>query len=325
VSGAASDPPAGASRFNQPGPRARRPASIRATGNRRTGWRAWRLWLVAAVLAVTAGCSALKLGYSQADTFVYLWLDRYVDFNEAQAKAARQAIARWFAWHRKNELADYSEFLLRAEKEVRADTTPERACTWWTGIRTRIDRAIEQAAPSFTEIAMTLTPEQIVRIEKRYAKTNKEYREDFLQPDPAVRAAEAVKRVTGRYETLYGELDPFQKERLERWVDESPFDPNRFYDELRARQQDALKAFRRITGERLERPAAEALIHDWMRRFFASPDPAYREYAERVSRHNCRVFADVHNSTSTRQRQHASRTLRGWAADLAALAASRSD
>jgi len=292
---------------------------------RGTGWRAWRPWLAAAAIALAAGCSALKLGYSQADHLVYLWLDGYVDFNEAQGKAAREAIARWFAWHRRSELADYSDFLLRAEREVAANTTPERACAWWGGIRTRIDRALERTVPPFTDVVMTLSPEQIAHIEKRYAKTNKDYRDDFLQPDPAVRAAEAVKRVTGRYEMLYGDLDPFQKERLERWVGESPFDPRRFFDELRARQQDSLKAFRRISGERLDRPSAMALVREWMQRFFVSPDPAYREYAERVSRHNCAIFADVHNSTSAAQRQHAATKLRGWATDLAALAAERND
>ena len=45
------------------------------------------------------------------------------------------------------------------------------------------------AVPAMAEIVPTLSPAQLASIEKRYAKTNDEYRDDFLQRDPAKRAA----------------------------------------------------------------------------------------------------------------------------------------
>jgi len=287
--------------------------------------RACAVLALAFAAIVLAGCSALRMGYGQADTFAYIWLDRYVDFDAAQAKAARNAIAAWFAWHRRTQLPDYAELIQRAETEMLANTTPERACAWWGMVRTRIDRAIEQAIPPFAEIATTLTPTQLEQIEKRYAKTNKEFRDEFLQPDPAVRQAATLKRAVDRYESVYGDLESYQKERLERWLSESPFDPARAYEERRARQRDALQALTRISRDRLDPATAQGLIRDWLQRFFVSTTPGYRDYAERVTRHNCQIFAELHNSMSPAQRQNASRKLHGYVTDLRALAAERAD
>ena len=282
------------------------------------------LCVLFALLALVAGCSALRVGYNQADTFVYLWADRYIDFDEVQAPRVKDAIAAWFAWHRKSELNDYHELLTKADSEILADTTPERACAWWTAIRTRVDRAADRTVPAIAEIAVTLTPAQLANIEKRHAKTNKEWRDDFLQGDPAVRLAESAKRTVSRYETLYGSLDTFQKERLERWAAESPFDPRLAFEERKRRQSEALQALERAAKEK-DPASAQQHIRTWLKRFDPSPNDAYRQLTERIMRHNCRVYADLHNSMSPDQRQMASKRLKRWAADLRALAHERTD
>ena len=154
---------------------------------------------LALCLAVTllAGCSALRLGYGQADRFLYYWLDSYVGFDDAQAPRVRQAIGDWFSWHRRTQLNDYADLLTRIEADARTDTTPERVCAWWKEVRTRIDRSVEQAVPSIADLATTLKPGQFERIAERQAKAAKEFREDFMQPDPARRQSEAVKRSIG--------------------------------------------------------------------------------------------------------------------------------
>jgi hypothetical protein len=44
-------------------------------------------------------------------------------------------------------------------------------------------------------------------------------------------------------------------------------------------------------------------------------------YEQRVMQANCSLVAELHNSTSQTQRQHAQEKLKGWADDLRALAA----
>ena len=50
--------------------------------------------LLLSVCVLLAACSTLRIGYSQADTLAYWWLDRYLDFNAAQTPQVRQTLAQ---------------------------------------------------------------------------------------------------------------------------------------------------------------------------------------------------------------------------------------
>ena len=55
----------------------------------------WPSAFLCVLLALLAGCSALRLGYNQEDTFVYLWVDRYVgDWRKTPARLVDRALAR---------------------------------------------------------------------------------------------------------------------------------------------------------------------------------------------------------------------------------------
>ena len=296
-------------------------SSSRPAPGTRTAPHRLLLAALCVALILLGGCSALRLSYGQADRFTYYWIDRYVDFDAAQSQRVRDAIGSFFTWNRRTQLVDYANMLARIDAEVQTDTTPERACTWWTTVRTHLDRSVEQAVALIADNAVTLRPAQIENIEARYTKMNAEFRDEFMQSDPAKRHSEAAKRAISRYEWLYGDLDTLQKERIERWTGESPFDPKLSMDERRRRQQDALTVLRQLPRAPVDSATAQAQIRGWLQRFDPPPRETYRLHAERVVRHNCRVFAAVHNSTSVAQRQVASRRLRGWAADLRVLAA----
>ncbi|HEX7438884.1 MAG TPA: DUF6279 family lipoprotein, partial [Caldimonas sp.] len=218
-------------------------------------------------------------------------------------------------------LVDYADALMRLDAEVRADTTPERVCGWWSEVRSRVDRAMDQAAPAVTELVLTLKPAQLENIERHYAKSNAEFRADFMQADASRRVHKMAQRMAGRAEWLYGDIDETQRERLARGVADSPFDPNLAFDERRRRQQDGLQVLRALAGGTLPGAAAQAEIRAWLRLVDRSPREPDRLQAERIVQYNCRLAADFHNSTSAMQRQLASRKLRSWAADLRALAA----
>ncbi len=286
--------------------------------------RYFRRWIIAALfglLSLTAGCSALRIGYGTAPDLVYWWLDRYVDFNDTQTLRVREAVAQWFAWHRRTQLPDYAALLTRAQAEVLADTTAVRVCAWQTELIQRADTAFDRIAPAAAEIALTITPEQIANIERRYAKTNAEFRDDFLQPDPAKRAAANLKRTVERAETLYGTLDASQRARMGAALAHSPFDAELWLTERRSRQQDAMQTLSRLIKEKAPRDQAQAALRAYVDRVERSPHDAYRRYSERLAEFNCAFAATLHNGTSTEQRRTAAQHLAGWTGDLRAIAA----
>ena len=269
----------------------------------------------------------LRLAYDQAPQFAYWWIDGYADFDDAQSPRVRDALDRWFAWHRLEQLPEYAALLARAQREIVDNVTPTAMCGWTAEAQRRIDVAFEEALPAAAELMLTLTPAQLRHIERRFKKNQDEMRKDFLQPDLAERKTESLDRAVKRAENLYGRLDTAQRDRLAAQLDQSPFDPERWLAERRLRQQETLRtlttvaAVGRASTDRSAvlvqaRAAARSLAEQMTR----SPRADYRAYQQRVMQANCAAAAGVHNLTTPAQRQAARAKLKGWEDDLRALA-----
>lgn len=274
------------------------------------------------VSMLLGACSAIRFGYSQAPELGYWWLDGFVGFNDTQAPAAREALADWFAWHRRTQLADYAQLLERAQREVAADTTPRQACRWAADVSERVDRAVNQALPAAADIARTLTPQQIQGLARRYAKRNAEYREEFLQPDPRRRLQAATDRTVERFERFYGRLDAAQRALIAREMAASPFDAERWMAERERRQRELLDALTRLQAERAGTEAVAAALRRFAESQQRSTDPTYREQQQRLLEFNCALAAKLHNTATRTQREEAVARLRGWEGDVRALAGS---
>lgn len=272
-------------------------------------------------LVMLAGCSALRFGYNQAADLAFWWLDGYVDFNDAQTVQVREALAGWFAWHRRTQLPDYARLLSRAQADVQADIKPAQVCEWWNTLGSRVQTSTEQAVPAAAELMLNITPAQIQHIERRYAKKNDEFRDEFLQSDPVKRREASIERAIDRAELIYGTLDEGQRKEVGEWISRSPFDADLWFSERKRRQQDALQILRRLSAEGGGRDQAQAALRAYIERSSRSPREEYRRYSERLAGFNCELAARLHNSTSSSQRQTALQKLKGWEEDMKALAA----
>ena len=271
--------------------------------------------LATALVLATTGCSLIKLGYGQASGLTYRWLDRYVDFDNEQSLRVRQALDDALAWHRRTQLPDYVQLLARAEAEVAADSTPERMCAWAGELRSRIDPVLQHLAPTIADVARTLSPAQLASIEKRFAETNDEYRDDYMQRNPQRRHKAEVKREVERAETFYGRLDAAQRNLVAHSVTTSPYDAEVAYAERKERQLDVLSLVRRLREASSGRDDAIAQVRAYLIGIDRSPRESYRRYSERVTAHRCALASELHNSASATQRNEAARKLAGYRAD----------
>ena len=276
------------------------------------------------LVGLLGACSLVKVGYGQAGAFAFRWLDGYVDFDDAQSLRVRTALDEFFVWHRRTQLPDYADVLARARAEVVNDVTPDRMCAWAGEFRGRVDAALGHALPAMVDVLPTLTPVQLANVEKRYRERNEEYRDDFLQRDPAKRQREAVRREIERGEQLYGKLDDSQRELVARSVAASPYDADVAYAERLRRQQDALGMMKRVSAGGVAREEAEAQIRAYVQRLDRSPREGYRAYSERLVAYNCAFASTLHNATTVAQRKTAAGKLRGYEADFRELAGAAS-
>ncbi|HEY2187568.1 MAG TPA: DUF6279 family lipoprotein [Caldimonas sp.] len=272
-----------------------------------------------ALALVLGGCSMVKLGYGQADTIAFRWLDGYVDFDDAQSLRVRAALDDAFAWHRRTQLSDYVQLLARAEAEIADDTTPERMCAWAGEIRDRLDPILQTLAPAITDVALTLKPAQFSHIEERFAATNEEFRDEHLQKSAQRRQRAMVGREVDRAEMFYGKLDDAERALVVESVRGSPYSAEVVDAERRARQQEALAFLRRLRESNPVRDDALVQVRAFLRAIGQSPRDAYRAYADRVAAHNCALASALHNATSAAQRREAAKRLSGYRNDLRAL------
>lgn len=270
------------------------------------------------------GCSAVRIGYNQAPTLAWWWLDGYLDIDAAEAPRAKDALQQWFAWHRRTQLPDYADWLAATQQQVMQPVTPQQVCVAWVQLRSRLDAAVAHGVPLAAELLPLLKPQQLAHLEQRYRKSNLEFERDYLQPGDE-RLKSSVRRTVERAEMLYGRLDDRQRQLIAAGVAASPFDPVVWYAERRALQGETLQTLARLTAGGTARadPASNlaglrALSERWLR----PPEP-YRGYQQRLLEYNCAFVAQLHNSTTTAQRQAAHERLEGWQQDLRALAAQR--
>jgi Family of unknown function (DUF6279) len=285
-------------------------------------WRPRLLAIIGVALAalLLSGCGSLvRLGYGQAPTLAYWWVDGYLDLDDTQSTRLRTELDQWFDWHRRQQLPDYAALLARAQREVTEPITTQGMCAWRELALRRLDSALERAAPPLGRLIVTLRPEQIRHMERKLAKDGAELRADFAQADRDERARASFKRTLERYENLYGRLDDAQRARLAQLLAASPFDADAWLAERERRNADMLRAVSAAAagGDAAQAQAAVFVIAE---RALRSPRLEYRAYQERLVQENCALAAAMHNLTTPAQRQHARGKLKGWEDDLRVLA-----
>lgn len=263
----------------------------------------------------------MRLGYNQGPQLAHWWLDGYLDLNDEQSPRVREALARWFAWHRQTQLPDYAALLAQARARLDGPVDGVQVCQWNDQIRSRIEPVMDRALPLAAELVATLTPAQIETLEKRYAKDNEKLRKEHLLPDPAARLQGSVERTIARFESFYGKLDDAQRGLVAEAVAASPFDSRAWLAGREQRQRELLATLRQIVAERPDAPRTLALLRTVARQFDGTPQPANAAAQQRLNRYNCELTARLHNTTTHTQRRQARDKLKGWEDDVRQLAA----
>jgi len=290
------------------------------------GGRIIRALALLAVTSLVTGCSVVRLGYGQGQEFTTWWLDARLGLSPEQHEALREPLRQWFDWHRRTQLPDYAALLQEAQREVLQPVSAEQVCGWVDAIEQRAGVALEQALPWLAGLALSLEPAQRERLARRFERDDAIRARSYPADDRAAWQRALYERTLRRVENFYGRLDDGQRERLARWLADSPADPAPSDAGRRQRQQALLDA---LTPPRASAAAAEPAaalaqaqarlaqaLQPWLRAPAAGADSP----AQRLRRFQCALYARVHNDTTPAQREHAAARLRGWAADARALA-----
>ncbi len=197
--------------------------------------------------------------------------------------------------------------------------SPQQACNLYDEVRGHLDTIANKALPAMAELALTMSPAQIEHIRSKYQKNNEEYTRDYLQGSEQQRTEKRLQQAVSRSEGVYGKLDESQIQAIKLVLQRSIFDAKINQKERERRQNDALEMLASLASTQPTLQVAQAQIRAYFNRGLASPDPAYRIYAEKMTKQSCESFAVVHATTTANQRAKAVQTIRGYIADLQSL------
>ncbi len=286
--------------------------------------RWWKLLIIGSVLAVAAGCSALRVAYSSAPTLAWWQIDGWLDTDRNQAGAVRAAIDRTFAWHRSTQIAPTVALLAEARGLVLQPTTPEAVCRLAGRAQALVEPVAARALEEAADLLPLLTEANLKAMEAKGAESLAKDREEFLQADPAERSAERLDRARKRFERLYGRLAEPQLAVLRDGLVDLPLEPERWLADREQRQRQLIAALRKLKAESLPREQRLAALRTLLEGSMASSDPARRAQQQRLTEANCALAARVHNAASPQQRAKARDMLKGWEDDLRSFTAAPS-
>lgn len=273
-----------------------------------------------------SGCSTLKLVYNQSDDLIYWWLDGYADLQDTQKQFTRDALTDLQRWHRQQQLPEYVALLKRMQAMAPNDITPAQVCAVTEDMKTSFIGVLRRIEPASARLSGQLSADQLRSVRKRFDKTNKTWKEDWLDPDTEERLRYRTKQATNRLEDFYGRLDKPQREALHQWLSTSIFDPAFSYTERERRQADTLQTLQRIAQDSNapnKQEQSQTLLRGLVDRSFNSPNERYRAYNRELWNENCAGFAKLHNSTTPAQRQRMVEALRGYEQDFKTLMAQK--
>lgn len=270
-----------------------------------------------------AACSAIKLGYSTLPDVLYWWLDGYADFTEEQDPTVRAELARLHAWHRQQELPRLVEVLGRLEQLAPGEISATQACAVVTDVQGRLRAVWDAAEAPAAALAVSLTPAQLQHIERKLRTSNDKFRREWIHIPVAEQQEKRYDQMLKRLESIYGSLAEPQRVVLREGIAKSAFDPARILADRERRQQDLLRVLRRLAGQDVPPADARAQLRAWMDRAQNAPDLAYRTWQQGLVDEGCRIYSEVHRSTTAAQREQAVRRLRAYQRDLRELASAR--
>jgi len=283
-----------------------------------------RIISVLAFASALQACSAVKIAYNQAPTLAYLYLDGYMDFNDVQSTQVKAELTKMQAWHRQTQLPAYVDLLQKVQQKMPQDITTSQACDVFADVRQKALAMTDYVEPAALSLAATFTQTQLDAMQRKFAKGNTTWREDYLEGNARDIFEKRQKSALKRSEMLYGSVTDKQRGLIALQIEKSQFKAALSYAERQRRQKDILQTLGKVIANPASPQDVANLQKDMrslLERSVTSPDAAYRSYLEVVTQEGCASFAELHNTTSPEQRKKAVEVLAAYEQDFKILMA----
>jgi len=273
--------------------------------------RALRLLAALSAGAVLAGCSAIRLAYDNADSYLRWRAGAYLDVSGEAADELDERIDAFLDWHRAKALPQYARLSEEAAQRLGAGLSHEDVVWGYDSLQAQARESLRAAAERFGPMLDRLSPEQVSHLERRLAEDNRKFARENLRGSEAERRKLRAKRLQERLEEWVGRLTPAQVERVRQYAQRAPLtDEHRERDRQRVQAAFLDMVRKRDAAKRL--PGLAARWHE-------GRDPAFVALNEAWRKEFYALLVDIDRSLTPAQRARAVAHFRRYAEDFAIL------
>ena len=271
-----------------------------------------RLVAALAAGAVLAGCSAIRLAYDNADSYLRWRAGAYLDVHGDAAEELDGRIDAFLDWHRAKALPQYARLSEEAAKRL-ADGLSQGDVVWgYDALQAQARESLRAAAEQLGPMLDRLSPEQVRYLEKRLAEDNRKFARENLKGSETERRKLRVKRLQDRLEEWVGKLNQAQIDRIRQYAERAPLTDEHSERDRKRLQSEFLTVVRKHeAAKRLPELAAH-----WQQ----GRDPAFAALNEAWRKEFYALLLDLDRSLTPAQRARAVASFRRYAEDFAVLA-----
>ena len=275
-----------------------------------------RATVLACGLALLAGCSAVRLGYTELDNIALWTAERYFDLDEQQKKNFRTRFYHLHKWHRDEQLPDYAAFLEQAKARLERGLRAEDVHWFLEGIRQRYVLIVNRGADDAAAILLTVTPGQLVYVQKRWGELNQRFASDNrLDANLEERREARAQRSIKRFRDWFGDLGDEQERLIRAHVASMEMiGALRQVDRMRRQHE-----FMRLMELRAQPEIFKEELRLWLINWDAGRSPEYQRSWIRWRDQNIAMLVAVDRTLTARQRARAARKLQGYIDDFRSL------
>ena len=273
--------------------------------------------LVTLSLAVLPGCSMLRIGYGQLDTFALWTVDDYFDLDPVQKHDFQKRFDRLHEWHRHEQLPDYAAFFMSARARVQKGLARDDIAWFSEGLRERYRTVIRRGADDAAALLLTVTPAQLDALKRQFEKNNRRFvREFHLEEGADQQRRAAAKRVLARIRDWTGSLSDDQEQKIAALAAELPMN-HRLRLEDRMRRQ---RGFLQLMAQRGDSARFPAMLRHWLLNWDEGRAPEYERVWARWMEEQADFYVAVDRMLTPHQREHITHRLQNYANDFTYLA-----
>ena len=275
--------------------------------------------LILLFCSLMASCGLVKTAYNNAPMLAIWWLDDYFNFTPAQNVALKPALQRLHHWHRQNQLPSYITLLQEVQTSLANEQlSADQVCEKIEAVKLSTHTLQIESVPVIIEIAPLLSDKQLKYFKQKLVKRADKWKNEWWR-DTKQQLKVRLEKTQDFAEKMYGDLSDAQLMQLKQSLEQANINPAISYAEIERRNDDAFAILKTLQNQSLSEEEKSQLVKAGFDRIQKSPNPAYQNYADELTKHTCEIIANLHATTSAKQKLHAKNWLQDYIDQITAL------